>query len=130
MMMICIIIHYFIFFTKTYCAVLYVALNRQLTVVTHQLTEVIVSGVKHRCGVQLQVLHSVLCCSWQGDAAWTARGEVLLSSGGHSGFMGPLDTPMGSPVMSSEDDTKMQVGICRDTMTDTEKSEAAFRLFL
>lgn len=40
--------HYTLFlFTKTYLTVLYVAINRWSAIVTLQLTEVIVSGIKH-----------------------------------------------------------------------------------
>lgn len=67
--------HYTLFlFAKTYLAVLYLASNRQLTVVTLQLTGVILSGVQHHCGV-FNLKSSILFCAApvRRGAAWAAR---------------------------------------------------------
>lgn len=67
--------HYTLFlFTKPYLAILYVSPNRQLTVVTVQLTEVVLSGKKCHCAV-FNLNCSVHFCAApvKGGAAWTAR---------------------------------------------------------
>lgn len=89
----------------------------------------IFSGIKCHCGV-FNWKSSILFCaaSEEKDTAWTAR---LKRWGLVKSFWlyGNYGQPVESPVASSKDGFEMQVGICRDTVTDMEKGWAAFQLF-